>query len=41
MIIACRTLIIWAMLAMRTRSAWRAKMLTWSAAMSASRTLFC
>ena len=29
------------MLAMRTRSAWRAKMLMWSEAISASRTLFC
>ena len=41
MIIACRTLIICAMLAMRTRSAWRAKIFRFSAARIASRMLFC
>ena len=40
-IIACRTLTICAMLALRTRSAWRAKMFRLSAARTASRRLFC
>ena len=41
MIIACSTLTICAMLAMRTRSARRAKMFRLSAARTASRRLFC
>ncbi len=40
-IIACSTLIICAMLAIRTRSAWRAKMFRLRAARIASRWLFC
>ena len=38
---ACRTLIIWAMLAIRTRSAWAWKMCRLRAARAASRSEFC